>query len=215
MTSPLLVLSQYVYAKKPDGGFYSGRIEGKQSENTYDIAFSDHTRSTVDENDLVWLGFYSLPPHIWPKSPNIHAINSPTNDDAGLPKGEIKQEAIDDIVAQRPQSLRLLKNPKDWARKEQQKLVGKEEYVCSKEHCQCGEEKIASLAESSPTREDRIHMGQVRSSVLRLNRKVLSEEISQKQNERETCSPPSFDTTYGNEWTRYDEMRERYLSSAR
>ena len=213
MASPLLVLSQYVYAKKQDGGFYSGRIEGKQSENTYNIVFSDHTSSAVDEKDLVWLGFYSLPPHIWPKSPNIHPMNSPVDDDGRFYNAQIKRE-VEDFGTRRPESLRLLKNPKEWVRKEQQNL-NKEGYICSNEHCQCNDAKIRNL-ESVSNREDETRTGQVRSSVLRLNRKALSAEISQKQNERETCSPSSLssDSPPGNEWTRYEEMRERYLSNA-
>ncbi len=211
MSSPLLVLTQYVYAKKQDGGFYSGRVEGKENENSYNIAFSDYTRSTVDENDLVWLGFYSLPPNIWPKSPAIHPINVP-KDDTGIYNGEIKRE-VDDFLSRRPESLRLLKSAKDWVRNGEKKLSA-EKYNCSNEHCRCGDEKMTNL-ESVPTDEDKIHSGPTRSSVLRLNKKALSAEISQTQNKRERC-PPSMDTkTTGDECTRYNEMKERYISTAR
>lgn len=214
MNTPLLVLTQYVYAKKQDGGFYSGRIEGKESENMYSVAFSDYTRSTVDENDLVWLGFYSLPPHIWPKSPLIHPVKFP-KDDAGFHNGEIKRE-VDDLSSRIPESLRLLKNDKDWIRSEEQVLNA--DNFCSTEPCRCTDEDVSnSKFESVSARDEKIHIGPARSTVLRLNRKVLTEETSQRQNGHETCSPTFDVRTAENEYARYDvdEMRERHFSNTR
>ena len=213
MESPLFVLTPYVYAKKQDGGFHSGRIEGKENENTYKIAFPDHTRSIVDEKDLVWLGFYRLPPHTWPKSPAIYPVKFPKDDDMFY-NVDIKREG-DYYSSRRPDSLRIIKNIKDLSCNGERKLSG-EKYFSS-EHCRCGNNVSDDNInfEAASTSEDRMRRRQARTSVLRLNRKALSAEISQKQNEHEMCSSTLDISTTENEWTRYNVGRERHFLSGR
>ena len=209
METPLFVLTPYVYAKKQDGGFHSGRIEGKENENAYKIAFPDHTRSTVNENDVVWLGFYRLPPHTWPKSPAIHPVKF--EDDELFCNVEVKREG-DYYSSRRPESLRIVKNIKDLSRNGERKLNG--EKYSSGEPCRCANNDNVNF-EATSSAEDRIRRKQARTSVLRLNRKALSAEITQKLNEHEIYSSTLDISTTENEWTRYGEMRERHFSSSR
>lgn len=209
MNNPLLVLSQYVYAKRQDGGFHSGRIEGKDRENMYTVEFSDSTRSVVNEDDLVWLGFYSLPPHVWPNSPVVHPMKLPKEKRGSY---NDKEDSVDDDWStKRPESFKFL-NTKEFA----EDRADPAEHHFSRECCPCTAGKRRSLESISNRFERMAHPRQLRSSVIRLNRKALSQEISQNHIKDRSTSSLSLDTTsVDDEWPPYIERRDRSYSDSR
>ena len=144
MNSPFFVLTKYVYAKRQDGGaFCPGAIEAKENENSYIVSFLDRTRSTVHEDDLVWLGFYSLLPENWPTSPQIQPVKFPKQEGGSIfYDGAVKME-VEDFASPRPESLRLLKNAKE-CRLNYDEVPERfdEARICSNEQCKITKDKM-------------------------------------------------------------------------
>ncbi|XP_028405911.1 uncharacterized protein LOC114528469 [Dendronephthya gigantea] len=208
MNNPLLVLSQYVYAKRQDGGFHSGRIEGKDRDNMYTVEFSDCSRSVVNEDDLVWLGFYSLPPHVWPNAPVVHPVKLPKEKRDSY--NDQEDDVDNDWSTKRPESFKFL-NTKELIKEG----ADSPEHYFSRECCSCTAGKRRSLETISNRLERITHPRQMRSSVIRLNRKVLSQEISQNHVKDRSTSSLTLDTRSGDdEWLPYIERRDRSFSDS-
>ena len=78
--SSMLILSRAIYARRSDDAFYPGTVQTKQPDGSYLVKFREGTSERVVENDITWLGFWGLPPWMWPQNPIIQTAG-PANMD--------------------------------------------------------------------------------------------------------------------------------------
>ena len=78
--SSMLILSRAIYARRSDDAFYPGTIQTKQPDGSYLVKFGGGTSERVVESDITWLGFWGLPPWMWPHNPIIQTAG-PANMD--------------------------------------------------------------------------------------------------------------------------------------
>lgn len=165
---PLLVLTNSIYAKRKDGNFYPGLIEGKYL-NTYMVKFNDGAKERVVEGDLTWLGFWGIPPWSWPTTPVIQPVMSSWKEFDGRTvfgrdesefqgfRSSFTEQRSDDSWLERPGS-----------NDEASHINSDTPLPCSK-----GKEKMISSDHSKPSVSNHS-----RSSVLRFNGSILSKETS-------------------------------------
>ena len=59
----MLILSPCIYAKRSsNNAFYSGNIQTKLPDGHYLVRFSDGASKSIEERNIMWLGFWGLPP---------------------------------------------------------------------------------------------------------------------------------------------------------
>ena len=76
----MLILTRSIYAKRSNDAFYPGNIETKLPDGSYLVKFTDGASESVEERDIMWLGFWGLPPWTWPRNPIVQCAG-PANMD--------------------------------------------------------------------------------------------------------------------------------------
>lgn len=72
----MLILSGAIYAKKSNNSFCPGTIETKLPDGSYLVKFTDGASERVEEHEITWLGFWGLPPWLWPRNPIVQPVDS-------------------------------------------------------------------------------------------------------------------------------------------
>ena len=85
----MLILSPCIYAKKSSNAFYSGNIQNKLPDGSYLVKFTDGSIESVEERDIMWLGFWGLPPSTWPQTPLVHSVGAINME---FPKGLVQND---------------------------------------------------------------------------------------------------------------------------
>ena len=95
----MLIITRSIYAKRSNDAFYTGNIETKLPDGSYLVKFMDGASESVEERDIMWLGFWGLPPWTWPRNPIVQSAG-PANVDFlnGLVQNENTKEPIPNSV---------------------------------------------------------------------------------------------------------------------
>lgn len=177
----------YLYAKKDDDSFYCAWIEDKKNESSYNVVFPDYTRGCVNEKDIIWLGFYSLPSHPWPKSPTDFPLGFPPKQPGEI---KIEKEGVDKMSStHEAELLKFFANTP--LERQKQILRYNNEQSCYCKHCLRYTQNVACFGETGE-QKGKFHTTPTRSSVLRLNKKALCAETSKNghsSNERTDSWP--------------------------
>lgn len=73
----MLILSPCIYAKRSsNNAFYSGNIQTKLPDGRYLVRFTDGASKSIEERNIMWLGFWGLPPSTWPRTPHVHTLGA-------------------------------------------------------------------------------------------------------------------------------------------